>query len=347
MRVTSRAQLEAWQKRELPPVEEVTSGVWSVPVPVPDNPIRYVLCYLIEHQSGVVMVDPGWNHPDGWNALTAGLDQCGIPLSSVTAVLVTHVHPDHHGLSGAVREASGAWIGMHEREDAVVTRMSGDQGFRHGEWAQFLHWSGAPEEHIRDLTTARNARPRAMVRADRTIAPGELIDAPGLALRALLTSGHTAGHLCFHDETRGLLLTGDHVLPRITPNVSAYDMASSPLQVYLRSLDALRGLQPAEVLPAHEYRFTDLDDRLGAIADHHAQRLKEIADVLAAHPDGLSTWQVAERVTWSRGWDQLSGFPRQAALGEVVAHLRHLQGQGAAACADNGGVGQWRSPRGH
>ena len=346
MRVTGTAQLDAWRKRELPPVEEVTSGVWSVPVPVPDNPVRYVLCYLVEHQSGVVMVDPGWNHPDSWSALTAGLERCGIGWSSVTAVLVTHVHPDHHGLSGAVREASGAWIGMHEREDAMVSRMGGDRGWRQAEWAQFLHWCGAPEEHIQDLTTARNARPRAMVRADRTIGPGELIDAPGLRLRALLTPGHTAGHLCFHDENRGLLLTGDHVLPRITPNVSAYDMVSSPLQDYLRSLDALRGLQPAEVLPAHEYRFADLDDRLGAIADHHAQRLKEVADVLAAHPAGLSTWQVAERVTWSRGWDQLSGFPRQAALGEVIAHLRHLQGQGAAGCADTRGVGQWRRPPG-
>jgi glyoxylase-like metal-dependent hydrolase (beta-lactamase superfamily II) len=349
MRVTGTAQLEAWRQRELPPVEEVTSGVWSLPVPVPDNPVRYVLCYLIEHRSGVVMVDPGWNHPDCWQALTAGLDRCGIPLSSVTAILVTHVHPDHHGLSGAVREASGAWIGMHEREDKLVARMSeAPQGdWRRGEWTQFLHWCGAPAEHVEDMTSARTARPRAMVRADRTIGPGDLVDAPGLRLRALLTPGHTAGHLCFHDETRNLLLTGDHVLPRITPNVSAYDMQSSPLQDYLRSLDALRGLQPAEVLPAHEYRFTDLDDRLGAIADHHAQRLKEVADVLAAGPGGLSAWQVAERVTWSRGWDQLSGFPRQAALGEVIAQLRHLQGQGSADCADAGGVGQWRRPPGH
>lgn len=344
MRVTGTAQLEAWRRRELPPVEEIASGVWSVPVPVPDNPVRYVLCYLIEHDSGVVMVDPGWNHPDAWQALNAGLDSCGIPMSSVTGVLVTHVHPDHHGLSGAVREASGAWIGMHEEEDRIVGRMSSGQTWRQGEWAQFLHWCGAPEEHIQDLTTARNARPRAMVRADRTIGDGELVDAPGLRLRALLTPGHTAGHLCFHDEGHDLLLTGDHVLPRITPNVSAYDMVSSPLQDYLRSLDKLRGLQPAEVLPAHEYRFTDLDGRLGAIADHHAQRLKEVQEVLAGTRSGLTAWQAASRVTWSRGWDQLSGFPRQAALGEVIAHLRHLRTEGLVTCTETAGVGLWARP---
>jgi len=135
MRVTGTAQQEAWRRREFPPVEEVTGGVWSVPVPMPDSPLRYVLSYLLEHRSGVVMVDPGWNHPESWQALTAGLDTCGIPMSAVTAVVITHVHPDHHGLSGRVRELSGAWIGMHEREDALLARLSEDGGGRHRGWA--------------------------------------------------------------------------------------------------------------------------------------------------------------------------------------------------------------------
>jgi glyoxylase-like metal-dependent hydrolase (beta-lactamase superfamily II) len=138
------------------------------------------------------------------------------------------------------------------------------------------------------------------------------------------------------------MLTGDHVLPRITPNISAYDSESRPLAEYLRSLEVLRGMQPREVLPAHEYRFADLDARLDGLAEHHAPRLDEVAQVLAAFPDGLSTWQVAERVTWSRGWDQLSGFPRQAALGEVIAHLRHLQSRGEVDCGEADGTARWR-----
>ncbi len=124
MRVTGTLQREAWLRKELPPVERVASGVWSVPVPIPDNPLRYVLSYLIEHQSGFVLVDPGWDAPASWQALSDGLAACSVPLSAVTAVLVTHVHPDHHGLSGKVREASGAWIGMHEGEDALLARFA-------------------------------------------------------------------------------------------------------------------------------------------------------------------------------------------------------------------------------
>ncbi len=73
MQVTGTRQREAWQRAEFPPVEKVTGGVWSVPVPIIDNPLRYVLSYLIEHDAGFVMIDPGWNHPDSWQALTSGL----------------------------------------------------------------------------------------------------------------------------------------------------------------------------------------------------------------------------------------------------------------------------------
>src|ERR1700761_3613947 len=89
MRVTGTRQREAWLSRELPPAELVVPGVWSVPVPIPDNPLRYVLSYLIEHSSGFVLVAPGWDAPASWQALTGGLAACSVPVGAVTAVLVT------------------------------------------------------------------------------------------------------------------------------------------------------------------------------------------------------------------------------------------------------------------
>ncbi len=343
MQVTGTLQREAWQQAEFPPVERVTGGVWSVPVPIIGNPLRYVLSYLIEHDSGFVMVDPGWNHPDSWRALATGLDQCEIPLTAVTAVLVTHVHPDHHGQSGKVRELSGAWIGMHPAEDAFL-EMQGNRGMMHDGMAAYLRWCGAPSTHLEELIANRQqAGPvEPMVRADRMVQHGDVIDVPGLVLRAVWTPGHSPGHLCFHDETHDLLLTGDHILPRITPNVSSYDMTSNPLDDYLGSLAKLRGIQPREVLPAHEYRFTGLDSRLDQLAEHHKERLAETLDILAAAgPAGLTAWQVATGVTWSRAWSDLVCFQRQAAVGEVLSHLRQLQARGLVTEHDADGVGRW------
>jgi len=181
-----------------------------------------------------------------------------------------------------------------------------------------------------------------MVRADRRIEHGDLVDVPGLTLRAVWTPGHTPGHLCFYDESRDVLLTGDHILPRITPNVSSYDMTSNPLDDYLASLEKIRGIQPHEVLPAHEFRFTDLDARLTDLAEHHRERLAEAERGLAAAgPAGTTAWQAAMGVTWSRPWADLASFQRQAAIGEVLSHLRYLQARGRAAESDVDGVGLW------
>jgi glyoxylase-like metal-dependent hydrolase (beta-lactamase superfamily II) len=347
MQVTGTRQREAWQRAELPPVEQVTGGVWSVPVPIIDNPLRYVLSYLIEHADGFVLIDPGWNHPDSWAALTGGLAAAGIPLTAVTGVLVTHVHPDHHGQSGKVKAASGAWVGMHPAEDAFLQLRGEHLTMRDG-MTFYLRWCGAPASHLDELISSRQhtAQVEPMVRADRLIEHDELIVVPGLRLRAVWTPGHTPGHLCFLDETHDLLLTGDHILPRITPNISSYDMTSNPLQDYLASLDKLHGIQPAEVLPAHEYRFADLDSRLDDLAAHHEERLAETAQILAgADTTGLTAWQVATGVTWSRAWSELVPFQRQAAVGEVLSHLRYLQARGAAAETDIDGVGRWTATR--
>ena len=342
MQVTGTRQREAWLAGEFPPVEEVTGGLWSVPVPIPDNPLRYVLTYLIEHKSGFLMVDPGWNHPDSWTALTEGLATAQIPLSAVTAVVITHMHPDHHGLSRAVQEHSGAWIGMHEREDAFLAGFA-EQGAVRAGMAAYMRLSGAPPEHLRALAARQQTAgtPSQMARADRTMTHGDLVDVPGLAVRAIWTPGHSPGHLCYHLEDRGLLLTGDHVLPRITPNISVYNLDSSPLDDYLDSLDSLRGISPAEVLPAHEYRFTDLDARLDALAGHHQERLDEVSRALSTAPDGRPAWQVALLVSWSRPWDQLGPFQHQAALGEVSAHLRHLERHGRARRTEVDGTALW------
>ncbi len=109
--VTGRAQKEAWDRNVLPPVEKVRPGMWSIPVPIPNNPLRYVSVYVMELDNGVALVDAGWPTDDAWDALNAGLVETGGSIGDVRGVVVTHLHPDHYGLAGRVREASGAWVG--------------------------------------------------------------------------------------------------------------------------------------------------------------------------------------------------------------------------------------------
>ncbi|MGW7468380.1 MBL fold metallo-hydrolase [Streptomyces xantholiticus] len=330
-----------------PLVRDHGGGVHSLRVPIPDNPLGHTLVHLLDTGRGPVLVDTGWDDPTAWDTLSAGLAACGTSVAEIHGVVITHHHPDHHGLSGRVREASGAWIAMHAADATVVRRT------REAEprlWLDYLagklERAGAPEAHIAPLRAARAAggsgglpglRPAL---PDREIVPGELLDLAGRRLRAVWTPGHTPGHVCLHlEETHpagrtgnGRLFSGDHLLPGITPHIGLYEdpddtTVTDPLGDYLDSLERVGRLAPAEVLPAHQHSFTGAAERVRELLAHHEQRL---AGLLALLAEPLTPWQVAERMEWNRPWEQIPYGSRTIAVSEAESHLRRLVKLGRA-----------------
>ena len=302
-------------------------GVWSIKVPFPDNPLGYTLVYALATDRGPVLVDAGWDDPVSLAALESGLEHIGTGLAEVHGVLVTHHHPDHHGLSGAIRDASGCWIGMHA-EDAKVVRMvrEAERGPWIKRYRRLLALCGAPQEAVDGAGSALPPNGAKPAEPDRLIEDGELMDVPGRVLRAIWTPGHSPGHTCFHLEDSGELLTGDHVLPGITPVVTVYDDhvagTSDPLGDFLASLKHVAALGATRALPAHRAPFDDVAGRAAEIAEHHEHRLAQIEGQLATGP--LTLWTIAENMEWNKGWDRLDLFARHLALGEAGSHLRHL-----------------------
>ena len=326
--VTGTVQKQAWADNILPPVEQVRPGLWSIPVPIPDNPLRYVLVYALELDGGgVAIVDAGWDTDEAWGSLTSGLEQAGGSVSDVRAVLVTHIHPDHYGLAGRVREASGAWIGLHPNDAVMLDSRYGDTDALLHTMVGFLADSGVPDDKLPDLAFASMALKSmvTMAKPDVLFEDGTTVDLPGWPLRTVWTPGHSAGHVCFYSAEQRLLLSGDHILPRITPNISVHaQQFPNPLGDYLESLAKVRDLDSDEVLPGHEYRFADLAARVDEITAHHADRLDEIADVVRRHP-GSNAWEITLRLHWSRPWDEIQSFMQRQANGETVAHCVLLE----------------------
>ena len=330
--VTGLAQRQAWRARELPPVEEVRSGVWSVPVTIPDNPLRYTLAYLLLSDTGAVVVDPGWDHERGWEDLMAGFAAAGLPADRVTGIVVTHVHLDHHGLSRRLSEGSGAPIAMHAAEvDALPSRIK--EATESDAMQTWLARCGAPADVMADFNSdlAEMLGVFRLAEPDVLLNDGDALDLPGRRVRVVWTPGHTPGHICLHDADHDVLLTGDHLLPRISPNIGLTPGSKdAPLASYLDSLRALGGYDGAEALPAHEYRFRGIAGRAGTLIEHHDARAQEVLDVIAAS-DYATVWDVTRKLTWSRGWDQINGFMRRAALFETAAHIQYLEQEGRLA----------------
>jgi glyoxylase-like metal-dependent hydrolase (beta-lactamase superfamily II) len=329
--ITGAAQHEAWQQKSLPPVEQLRPDLWSIPVPMV-GPLRYVNVYAFALAGGGLgLIDTGWDSDESWEALTHGLRTIGGNVDDVRGALVTHLHFDHLGLANRVREASGAWVAMHPADARLVARQSTrDSAAAVTEEVEFLVSLGAGrDEAVSDVGPAENFErfARAAV-PDRLLEDGDLADLSGWSLRAVHTPGHTPGHLCFAEERTGLFFSGDHVLPRITPNISSNASGSpDPLKDYLASLAAVRETDPAEVLPAHEWRFHGLDSRVDALTAHHEHRLDELEAAVRAHP-GSTPWELAAHLTWSRPWEQYEQRMRIFAVTETDAHVRLLAGRG-------------------
>ena len=326
--VSGTLQRQAWLDRVMPPVEMVRPGLWSIPTPFPGSPLRYVLSYAVEYAGGVALVDTGWPCEQAWDGLVSGLGQAGWDVSDIKAVLVTHEHGDHIGLARRIRERTGAWVAVHEADASNRERYDDHDEFRRvsDDWlrkrggrAADFHAVHQPAPDMFDEFT---------LEPDRFLVDGNRPLGPGTSLISVWTPGHTPGHVCFFDGDRNLVLTGDHILPRITPNISPSPRETADLLgEYLASLSALSGLGAEEVLPAHEYRFIGLAERVQGIRGHHEVRLGEVMTALRAQP-GSTAVIVAEALEWSRPWEQMQGLQRRFAIGEAYAHLIHLERTG-------------------
>lgn len=344
--VTSPALAAAWRDRSAPPVEQVREGVWSVPVPVPDNPIRYTLCYVVRGARGVLVIDPGWDSDEGWHALLEGMQTVAVDPGEVVGILVTHVHPDHHGLSHRLLDRSpGAWVGMGRAEATVLLQLRRTPTELEAAERSWRRDAGIARDDSRfaDLAVERGRAFELMPAADLLLDDGDALPVAGLAIRVVTTPGHTPGHICLLDEEAGIVFTGDHLLPRISPNVGLQpDSSGSPLRDYLASL-ATVGRFDLEALPGHQWRFRGIPHRAAELAAHHVERLDELRAAVAAGAETAA--EVAAGATWAHGWDAITAFQRRAAVAETISHLIYLAEDERVETFDSAPI-RYRLPRG-
>jgi glyoxylase-like metal-dependent hydrolase (beta-lactamase superfamily II) len=330
--VTGTAQLASWKLGSLPPTEQVRSDLWSIPLPIPDSPLRYTSAYALASVDGVTLIDTGWDSDVAWQALCDGLASFGASVMDVRGALITHLHFDHIGLARRLREVTGAWIGLHSADrDELVCPEFRDPPLARSTDVEWLVSAGSSREEALHLCSdvSRFVRRQSIAVPDRIIEDGQDLGVPGWSLRAIHTPGHTPGHLCFYDERTCTLFAGDHILPRITPNVGGVRPSSGDsLGAFLESLEVLIGLNVQEVLPAHEWRFRGLKERVSQLRDHHSKRLSEIFSSISRAP-GSTLWEIASNTSWSRPWDQCIGRMRIAAVTETMAHVSRLVNGGS------------------
>jgi glyoxylase-like metal-dependent hydrolase (beta-lactamase superfamily II) len=310
---------------------EVASGVFRVPLPLPNDGLKAVNVYVLVTEVGLVCIDAGWAIPESKRLFVDALSSLGFGLQDVTRFLVTHVHRDHYTQAVDIRRETGARVGLGAGERPTLSLLQDTtRSPLGGQLAQLREiGAGTIADTVDGYFTKHRPDQSDWESPDDWMTAGPVL-LSGRTLEAVETPGHTAGHLVFHDVDNGLLFAGDHVLPTITPSIGFEPaMRANPLGAFLQSLALVRARPDARLLPAHGPVTDSVHVRVDELLEFHAKRLDEIeAAVRAGASNG---YEVAGVLRWTRREHKLvdlDPFNAMLASFETGAHLELLALQG-------------------
>jgi glyoxylase-like metal-dependent hydrolase (beta-lactamase superfamily II) len=309
-------------------IEAVYPDLFRIEVPLPKNPLRSINSYVIRGGDRNLVVDTGMNRPECQDALQAGLKELGVDAKR-TDFFITHFHADHLDLAGTLAsETSRVFLNKPEAEYMTALKTSGGFPVKSSEHARL---EGFPEEGLRQVTKLHpgfKCGPSHCLDFE-ILKDGDRLCVGEYAFACVHTPGHTVGHLCLYEARKKLLLSGDHVLGGITPNIASWIDDSDMLASYLASLDKVSLFDVELVLPGHRQTFPNLRERIRELKEHHERRLEEVLVLLRERPG--TVYEVASQMTWdivAKSWEEFPVMQKWFATGEAGSHLRHLEAKG-------------------
>lgn len=327
-------------------IEKVYSkpDVYRVFVPLPDNPLQNLNCYVIKTPERNLMIDTGFNRPECEKAIREGLKELEIDINN-TDLYLTHLHSDHVGLAATIMsENSTIYMGRIDY-DYLMTSIDGHHWFD-TEKAFITH--GFPYDKVVELRTKNPAIAYGVGKKFDAVKldDGDTFKVGEYEFKSISVPGHTPGNTCLYYEKENLMFLGDHVLFDITPNITAWYGVKDSLNNYIESLNKIKKYKMDTALPAHRStKGVNVYDRIEQLIVHHQNRLKDTENIVSKNPDSTA-YEIAAYMKWQmrgKNWEEFPITQRWFAVGETIAHLDYLMQKGKVSCQiDSNGIHRYK-----
>ncbi|WP_149094766.1 MBL fold metallo-hydrolase [Paenibacillus terrae] len=335
---------------ELTPCERIDGG-FQVKISM-SFPLRWVNSYVLKGQDGFTIVDPGPRSTDTEEEWAHVFQELGMSFGDISDIVVTHHHPDHYGLAGWMQQQSQARVHMSARSHKEAMMMWGQPDSQadismpmEQRLPSFFVRHGFPVEQVSALELhIQQAHLQVNPQPDITVIPvGEdaCLEWGGRGWLPIETGGHAPGHVSLYEPNSGVILCGDAVLPRISPNISLLPGSDpQPLQSFLNGLQRLGELEVAWAYPGHRNPFGYFRERTQALLEHHEERLDKFHELI--QPEGSTAYELCIAVFS----DKLGIHQLRFAMSETLAHLVELERRGRASISETNPIARFHPLRG-
>ena len=298
--------------------------IYTIYIPLPDNPLKNLNCYVVKTKDNNLIIDTGFNSPVCYEALMSGLNELDIDINK-TEMFLTHMHSDHTGLVPSVMNDESV-IYMSEVDYEYVKLMLNNYWVKNEE--NYIK-EGFPKD---ELATLWSSNPAKIYNPDKlfnitAVSDNSVFNIGSYEFTCISTPGHTPGHMCLYLKKEKILFSGDHVLFDISPNITRWPTVKNSLRDYINSLNKIKKYEVNLALPAHRKNDMDFYLRVDELIYHHKKRLEEVIEIVMTNP-GLNAYDIAGKMKWSlknKTWKETPAQQKWFAVGETLAHLDYLE----------------------
>lgn len=311
-------------------MKELYKNIYQEIFPLTGNPLKSINIYVIKTDEGNLIIDTGFNNEENRKNMDDLIEKLDLDLEN-TSLFLTHLHSDHVGLASYLHKKGIKEIYLSEVDGKLLKDGVTLSGYQ---WQNAI--KNAKIQGLMDENLDINDHPGYKNRPKETfpykkVNPGDKLKLGEFNFVFIDEAGHTPGMLGLYEKDKKILFCGDHILGKITPNITWWgEKYGDSLAIYLKNLEKIKDYDIKHLYSSHRFLIDNVNERIDELKAHHKKRLEESLSIVKKYKN-ISTRDVSKNLNWdirTKDWNDFPDSQKWFAVGEAQAHLVYLENKG-------------------